>query len=224
MQQHAVDERRALAQTLRRSDPSASTLCGEWTTAQLAAHLVLRERSILDAGRFVPLPGLARRADRAVDDLAAATPYEDLVAAIERGPTWRDVIGPVPTAWLWSLPPVREQANLLEYLVHHEDVRRAGAGAPPRQLAGDVQQAVWARLQVLARLTLRGLPLGVRLQWPGHGEFASHLVRRGSPQVIVSGAPVELALFAMGRGAVAGVEFAGPPADVAAVRAGDLSF
>lgn len=224
MSRYAVQERHSLAQTLRVADPSAGTLCGEWTTAQLAAHLVLRERSLLEAGRFLPVPALARRTERAVDDFAANTPFGELVDAIDRGPTWREVHGPVPTAWLWSLPPVREQVNLLEYLVHNEDVRRAGPTWEPRHLAVDLQRAVWERLHLLARVTLRGLPLGVRLQWPGHGEIGSQLLRRGAPAVTVSGDPVELTLFAFGRGAVAEVTYDGSPADIAVVRESDISL
>ncbi|WP_375490311.1 TIGR03085 family metal-binding protein [uncultured Jatrophihabitans sp.] len=224
MAHHAVDERHALAQTLRRTDPFAATLSGEWNAAQLLAHLVLRERSIVDAGRFVPVPALARRADRAVADLAADTPYEQLIDVFDRGPTWREVHGPVPTAWLWSLPAVREQANVIEYLVHHEDVRRAEPDWQPRLLPVDLQRTLWQRLHVLSRVTLRRLPLGVHLQWPAHGQLASRLARRGAPVVTITGDPVELTLFALGRGAVADVQFDGAPADVAIVREGQISF
>jgi uncharacterized protein (TIGR03085 family) len=224
MSHHAADERHALAETLRRVAPDAPTLSGEWTAAQLAAHLVLRERSIAELAGRVPIAALQRRAARLVDDLAAARDYRELVDAVDSGPAWTDVMGPVPIAWLWALPPVRERANMLEYLVHHEDVRRAVPGWEPRALPDDTLRAIWTQLHLLARLTMRAVPVGVTLDWPGHGQIRSRLVRRGAPLVTVSGDPVELGLFAFGRGDVARVEFDGPEADVQAVRRADISL
>ena len=40
----ASRERAALVTTMRAVGPDAPTLCGDWTTRDLAAHLVLRER------------------------------------------------------------------------------------------------------------------------------------------------------------------------------------
>jgi uncharacterized protein (TIGR03085 family) len=224
MSHYAVDERHALAETLRSADPKSSTLCGEWTTAALTAHLVLRERSIVEMSGRLPVRRLRGRAEHAIDALVAGTPYEQLVDAVDRGPAWTDVIGPVPVAWLWSLPAVREQVNLIEYLIHHEDVRRATAGTAPRALPVDVQNAVWRRLPNIARLTMRTLPVGVALAWPSHGELRTRRARTDGPAVTVTGDPVELALFAFGRGAVAQVAFDGAPADVATVRGADLGF
>jgi uncharacterized protein (TIGR03085 family) len=214
----AVDERRALAETLRSVAPDSPTLCGDWTAAQLAAHLVLRERSIVEMSGRLPVRALQRRAEHAMDEFAAREPYARLVDAVEAGPSWRDLNGPVPVAWAWSIPVVREQANLLEYLVHHEDVRRAAATWQPRDLPADVQAAVWKRLPGLARLTMRGAPVGLALRSPEHGEVRTPRARRHGVAVTVTGAPVELALFAFGRQAVAKVEYEGSPADVAAAQ------
>jgi uncharacterized protein (TIGR03085 family) len=215
----AVTERTALAQTLRAAGPESATLCGEWNTAELAAHLVLRERSLVELGGRVPVAPLQRAAERAVERFAAATPYPEIVDGFERGPSWRE---PSATAWLWALPPVREAANLVEYVVHHEDVRRAADTWEPRRLTADMQAALWNRLRLMARLTLRSVPLGVVLRC-GHGEIANGMVGRGAPTVTVSGPPVELALFALGRQPVARVEYAGAAGDIAAVRGADLS-
>ena len=51
---HALQERIEFAETLRSTEPTAPTLCGEWSAAQLAAHLVLRERSVTEALGRVP--------------------------------------------------------------------------------------------------------------------------------------------------------------------------
>ncbi|MCW2594185.1 MAG: hypothetical protein JWP39_73 [Jatrophihabitans sp.] len=224
MQHHAVDERHALSETLRCADPDSETLCGDWTTAQLAAHLVLRERSVVELAGRLPVRRLREHAEQMILDLATREPYEKLVDLVHRGPSWSDLSWPLPVAWLWSLPPVREATNLLEYLVHHEDVRRARRGWAPRSLPPDVQDAVWQRLRLAARLTLRSVPVGIALRWPGPGELRTRLAGRGAPTVTITGDPVELAMFTFGRLGVAQVDYAGDPADIAAVRGADISI
>ena len=220
----AVDERHALAETLRSVAPDSPTLCGDWTAAQLAAHLVLRERSIVEMSGRLPVRALQRRAEHAMDEFAAREPYARLVDAIDAGPTWHDVKGPVPVAWAWSIPVVREQANLLEYLVHHEDVRRAAETWQPRELPAPVQAAVWKRLPGLTRLTMRGAQVAIALASPEHGEVRTPRAKRDGVAVTVTGAPVELALFAFGRQAVARVEYDGAPADVALARGAKMGI
>lgn len=208
---HAVQERVELAETLRSTDPAAPTLCGQWSAAQLAAHLVLRERSVTELLGRVPSERAHAVAQRAIDRYRARTPYAAMVAAVAAGPP------------LWSpfaLPPVREAINLLEYLVHHEDVRRAGTGWVPRVLPVQRQRAVWSRLRFAARLTLRQLPLAVRLEWPGAGGVS---VGCGTAEVTVSGPPEELALVAFGRQPVARVSYDGPDDAVATVRGASVA-
>jgi uncharacterized protein (TIGR03085 family) len=217
MVQFAVAERHALAQTLRSVEPSAPTLSGQWTAAQLAAHLVLRERSAVELLGRLPSRRLQRIAQRRIDGLVAREPYERIVDAVDRGPSWTDVEWPVPTAAIWAIPAVRERANLLEYLVHHEDVRRARPGWAPRELPGELQAEVWRRLPATMLLTMRAVRVGVALAWPGHGERRSPRARRTGVAVTVTGKPVELALFAFGRQAVARVDYDGKPDDVATV-------
>jgi uncharacterized protein (TIGR03085 family) len=224
MQHYAADERHALSETLRRAGADADTLCGDWTTAQLAAHVVLRERSLVEASGRLPVRALKERAERAVTDLAAREPYHRLVDAVAAGPSFRDGRLPLPIAWIWAVPAVREAANLLEYLVHNEDVRRAAPGWAPRALPPDVQQAVWKRLEFAGRLTLRNVPVGLVLTWPSHGEIRTKIARRGAPAVTVTGDPVELAMFTFGRLAVAQVGYDGAPGDIAAVKGADISI
>src|SRR6476659_8205887 len=102
----AVTERRALAETLRRTRPDAPTLSGKWTAAQLAAHLVLRERSATELLGRLPNKRMQQAAQREIDRLVAGEPYLQIVAAVEAGPSWRDARFPVPTALVWSLPAV----------------------------------------------------------------------------------------------------------------------
>jgi uncharacterized protein (TIGR03085 family) len=213
----ALAERHALAETLRRASPDAPTLSGQWTAAQLAAHLVLRERSATELLGRLPSERMQQLAQREIDRLVAGEPYLQIVAAVENGPTWRDAGLPIPTALVWSLPAVRERANLLEYLVHHEDVRRATAGWSPRPLPADQLSEVYRRLPMSIRLTMRRVPVGVALEWPGHRSVLTPRGKRHGVKVTVTGDPVELVLFAFGRRSVADVQLDGAPGDIAAV-------
>jgi uncharacterized protein (TIGR03085 family) len=223
MQHHALAERHALAETLRSAGPDAPTLCGEWTAAQLAAHLVLRERSLVELAGRLPVAKFRRLAERQINHLVATEPYGRIVDAVDRGPSWADATWPIPTAAIWSLPVIRESANLLEYLVHHEDVRRAAPDWTPRALPVDRQMAVWKRLPMMGRLTLRKVATSLELVWPSHGRIRTGSGRRG-PTVTVTGEPVELALFAFGRIGVAEVDYAGAPEQVAMVRGADIGI
>jgi uncharacterized protein (TIGR03085 family) len=212
MPNHALAERSDLVASLQSAGPDQPTRCGEWTTTQLAAHLVLRERSLAELAGRVPVGRFQAFAQRHLDAYVAEHSYEQLVAAIEQGP---------PRFSPFAVPVVRESVNLLEYLIHAEDVRRAVPGWEPRALPIDRQQAIWAKLRIAARLTMRSVPLPIELSWPGRGVVS---VGRGPARVVVSGDPVELALVAFGRQDVAAVDYAGSPADVTAVRTAEISI
>src|SRR5215467_13402937 len=114
MMKYARDERLALCALLDKTGPRAPTLCAGWTTGDLAAHLVLRERRP-DAGLGIlggPFAGYTRRAQRR---LADRMPYPQLVEAIRNGP---------PLFSVFAIPGADELGNVIEYFVHHEDVRR----------------------------------------------------------------------------------------------------
>ncbi len=225
MSHHALDERHALAATLRRTDPRAPTLCGQWRADQLAAHLVLRERSIGELAGRLPIAALQRRAQQGIDALVAEWSYEQLVDAVSSGPSWSDVRGPVPVAWFWALPAVRERANILEYLVHHEDVRRTGDDWVPRELPADFVAAAWAQLRLLARVTLRSVPVGLELRRRDEeGAIRTRAARQRGTDVTVHGDAVELALFAFGRAGVSRVQIDGAERDVRAVREASIGL
>lgn len=223
MAHFAADERHALAKTLRSVAPNSATLCGDWSAAQLAAHIVLRERSVVELLGRLPSKRLQRIAQREVDDLAAKQPYEQLIAVIDGGPSWSTAKWPDPTALVWSVPAVRERANLLEYLTHNEDVRRAQPEWEPRALSASVQSAVWRHLPGLTRLTTRRLPIRFALRAPGHGEVVTGR-GQGDPAASVTGDPVELVLFAFGRQSVAKVDYEGSEPDVARLRGARLGL
>jgi uncharacterized protein (TIGR03085 family) len=211
MADFVLDERSELVETLRAAGAGAPTVIPDWTTSQLAAHLVLRERSFAELAGRVPVGRFQDFAQRHLDRYVAGQRYEHIVDAFAAGPPrWSPL----------ALRTVREALNLLEYVVHHEDVRRAAGTWQPRRLPDEPLQAVWSRLRVGARLTMRSVPLPVLLSWPGHGEVA---VGREAPRVTVSGEPVELVMLAFGRQRVARVEFRGADADVAALRDATIS-
>jgi len=209
---HSRDERRGLCRLLIEVGPDAPTECAGWTTRDLAAHLVVRERRP-DSAIGIVVPSAAGYAERVRTRLRDETPWERLVEMIVTGPP------------LWSpfvLPGADSAANLVEYFVHHEDVRRAQPGWSPRALTPALERTLWNRL-MMARLTLRGAPVGVRLRWSDadRPDGPEQVAKQGSPTVTVSGGPAELLLWALGRTAVAQVELEGDAEAVARLRSAD---
>lgn len=202
-------ERAALVATAHETDPDAPTLCDGWTARHLLAHLVEREHQpwlvAVDLVEGRP-PGQERFMRRLVDEAAGLDGYRALVDRFAAGPpAW----SPVGLAG--------DRMNLVEYVVHHEDLRRAGPSpAGPRDLPTAVETAIWRRLRVAAKLPLRGSPVGIVLAAPGHGQVQAS---GGNLRAIVSGGPVELLLWAFGRRQVAHVEVAGLPEAVDGLRA-----
>lgn len=203
----AQRERAALADLVTGTGPDAPTLCGQWSTRDLLAHLVLRETR-LDAApgiAIAPLAGWTRR----VQDGIAQREWRRLVADLGDGPPW------------WSpfrlLDPV---VNGAELFVHHEDVRRAQPGWEPRLLPASQQEALWNQVRLVARLGYRHSPVGVLLR---RTSGATTTARRGPRAVTLVGEPAELLLHAFGRDEVR-LEAQGTQADVDTVLALDRSF
>lgn len=195
MPQYARSERQKLADLIQTLGPDAPTLNAGWTTRDLAAHLVLRERRP-DAAGGILIPPLRNYAERVRRQLAAR-PWDSLVDQVRRPPVWSPI----------SNPLLDEAANTMEFFIHHEDVRRAEAGWQPRDLPAGLQQALWRRASGLARLTLRRFPAEVLVQAPGYGQRAAG---RGGEQLRLVGAPSELVLFLSGRQRAARVQIDGP--------------
>jgi uncharacterized protein (TIGR03085 family) len=196
-------ERSALVETLRRVGPDAPTLCAGWTTRDLAAHLVVRERR-LDATPGITIPFLAGYTAKVQNQTAGSNSWDDLVEMVASGPPIYS-----PFKLLDSV------ANLGEMFIHHEDVRRAVDGWQPRVLDASTVATLRRQLALLSRMTLARLPAQVSLQTTDGQRIAR--VGRGDT-VTVRGEPQELVLFVAGRDA-ARVEFDGDAAAVAAVRA-----
>jgi uncharacterized protein (TIGR03085 family) len=198
--------------------PDAPTLCEGWTTFDLAAHLVVRERNLF-AGPGILVGDKVAPLARATADAMEKEKSRGYAAVVERVRTGPP-IGP------FAVPGLRTQINLVEYAVHHEDVRRAN-GLAPRDGVDDLQDALWPLLLRLGRFALRGVPSGVGVELARPGGEAT-VVRRGSRIVRVSGEPLELILWAYGRGEHAEVAFEpgeGATADdVAGVRAAHFTI
>ena len=190
-------ERAELADLLAAVGPDAPTLCGGWTTAQLAAHIVVRDRrpdalagyGLEEAGMGGPLAAWSHRQE---DRLRASTPYAEVVAKLRSGP---------PRWSLLAMPVLGPLLNTAEFAIHHEDVRRARPGWQVRDLPRAVQDQLWSASAFYARRAAgrRGLVLR-RTDAPGVER------RLGNGGRTVEGEPMELLLWAAGRRDVARVE------------------
>ncbi|MFD5324994.1 TIGR03085 family metal-binding protein [Streptomyces sp. NPDC127092] len=185
MSTHAKRERLLLADLLEAAGPDAPTLCEGWRTRDLAAHVVVRERRP-DAAAGSLVPALKSRLDRVTAEFAEK-PYEELVQLIRTGP---------PRLSPFTVKQVDEAANVVEFYVHAEDVRRAQPDWSPRELDPVFADTLWSRLEKSARLVGRKAPVGLVLRRP---DGRTVVARRGTPVVTVSGEPGELLMFLFGR-------------------------
>ncbi|WP_066588045.1 TIGR03085 family metal-binding protein [Cellulomonas timonensis] len=206
---HAL-ERADLVQALSDAGPDAPTLCAGWRTRHLAAHVVLRERSLVVPAGLGGGP-LAERADQAIEDAAAqgatAPGFEALLEQIAEGPRrWH------PLAWGGEL------ANVLEFFVHTEDVRRGDGEVEPRELDADRTEALWRQLLRMAPLAYRRSGAGVVLVRPDGVRRAVRRPTGDQGTVVVRGDVGELVLHVFGRGEAARVTLDGAPHAVEALR------
>lgn len=210
MSTHAQRERLLLADLLEQAGPDGPTLCEGWSTRDLAAHVVVRERrGDAAVGQFVPR--LADRLDRVRKEYARK-PYEELIQLIRTGP---------PRLSPFSIKQVDEASNTVEFYIHAEDVRRAVPDWTPRAIDPVFADTLWARLERAARLAGRKSPVGLVLRRPNGQTAVAH---KGSPVVTVTGEPSELTLFAFGRQDAAEVEVDGDKDAVAKLYAAKLGI
>jgi len=188
-------ERDALGRLLGEKGPDAPTLCEGWATRDLAAHLVLREHRPDAAAGILggPLAGYTARVQQRI---AEQHDYPQLIDMIRHGP---------PRLSLFGIPGVDERANVVEYFVHHEDVRRGAPGWRPRQLDPGMEDILWHRLGMV-KILLRRAPCGVVLRRAGSPGTRAITAKRGTPTVTVTGTPGELTLWSFGRTSAAQVQ------------------
>ena len=197
-------EREALCTLMLEVGPDAPTLCGGWTTRDLAAHLVLREGRPDAAGGIV-IPSLASYAAK-VQAQIAARPWTDLVEAVRTGP---------PRWSPQSIERLDVESNTVEFFVHHEDVRRAVDPWVARDLSADDSAQLWPRVGRIGKLLLRRCPSGVSVR-PTDGPAVGTNVRlrAGSSDVNLEGPVGEIVLALFGR-PTSGLEMRGSESDVA---------
>ena len=204
-------ERHELCDLFERLGPDAPTLSGEWTTHDLAAHLVVRERDPL-AGPGILISAFAGLTESRMARAKAKHTYAELVALVRTGPPF----GPMKPA------PIRYMANMVEYFVHHEDVRRP-AGEGPRTDRTDLDDALWSLLSRMAPLMLRSSGVeGVELRLLAD-DGRERRVGKGD-LVTIAGGVQELVLELYGRSTVAQVRFEGDDAAVERVRSGNFGI
>ncbi|MDT5002002.1 MAG: hypothetical protein QOK12_4107 [Mycobacterium sp.] len=198
----AQQERALLVTTMREVGPEQPTLCGDWTTRDLAAHLVVREGR-LDTAPGILIPALADYTARVQNQVASETDWDALLDKIASGP---------PTLSPFKL--LDAVVNVAEMFIHHEDVRRAVSGWEPRELDAGTTAALARQVPLMARMALSKVPAHLSLGTPEGKTLAT--VGRG-PTVVVTGEPGELLMFVSGRDE-ARVTFTGDDDAVRAVR------
>lgn len=206
-------ERAALCNTALEAGEHASTLCGRWTVKDLVIHLLVRERDPLGAPGIL-VPPLERLTDRSARRLANQD-FSSLVERVRQGPPkWSPM----------ALPPLDRAINTLEYFVHHEDIRRAGAEWQPRELTEREQKAIWKAITVAGKGLVRPAGVPVEIRWPGIEPARSAVLRKGVKPAVVSGPPAELTMFLFGREQHAGLEFTGDKQSLKALHRGELGL
>ena len=205
-------ERAELCDLFERVGPDAPTLSGDWTTQDLAAHLVVRERDLIGSPGIL-IPWFAGTTEKRMEHQVRRHGYQGLVDLVRSGPPF----GPM------KIPAVRAFANLVEFYVHHEDVRRPN-GDGPRTDRPDLDDGLWSMLGRMAPLMVRKAGVsGVRVVLRRE-DGQEHAAGRGDEVVVISGPAGELVLELYGRRSVAQVAYEGPDAAVARVRAAEFGI
>lgn len=203
-------ERLALCDLLAEVGPQADTLLPGWRTSRLAAHLLTRETRP-DARPGMVVPAAHRWTERVERGVAATNAYGDVVRRLRRGPPAFSA-GRLPGGW---------RADLHEWFVHHEDVRRANGHRPrpdgPEQRRLD--DGVWGVLPLFGALLARRVDATVVLV---SEDGRRRRVRRGPGTVEIHGRPSEMLLALFGRREVASVHAIGTPEAVDAWASGTL--
>ena len=198
-------ERNSICDLFAEYGPDAPTLCAGWTTRDLAAHLVVRERRP-DAAAGILISKLSAYGDR-VRSRTAAGDWNKLITTVRNGPARFSPL---------RLPLLDRLANTVEFYVHVEDVRRAQPDYEPRNPDTAVENQLLTMMRRGARLLARSAPCGLILHPTGGKPITA---KKGLPAVTVSGDVGEIVLFMYGRLEQAVVKLDGPAELVEALRA-----
>jgi len=199
-------ERAALCDTLERLGPDAPTLCEGWTTADLAAHLVVRERNPL-AGPGIVFGGPFASYTASAMEKEKAKGYEVLLATLRGGPPG-------------YMKSTMAALNVNENWVHHEDARRANGDAP-RPEDPDTAAVLTGVIRRTGKFGTRRIkPCGLALELPDE----MIILRAGHPTAVMHGATGECVLYLAGRRDAAVVTLDGDAAAIEILRTAKLGI
>jgi uncharacterized protein (TIGR03085 family) len=198
----AQQERQTLCDLFVEQGADAPTLCEGWSTSDLAAHLVVRERRP-DSGPGLVWPPLAAYTEKVRQARRDRSSWESLVETVRQGPPL-------------LLRPFDAAMNTVEYFIHVEDVRRAQDGWEPRRISPELADALWARVGAGGMAKKVGATIIVSS--PGRDDKQSGT----GPALTLSGDPGELTMFGAGRQKAARVEISGDETLAAQLRAAAL--
>jgi uncharacterized protein (TIGR03085 family) len=198
----AQQERSTLCDLLLEYGAAAPTLCEGWLAADLAAHLVVRERRP-DSGPGLVWPRLAAYTEKVRRAERDRVPFETLVETVRGGP---------PAL----LRPFDGPMNTVEFFIHTEDLRRGRDGWLPRVVSSELADALWARVGPGGMA--KKVPARIVLTSPGRDAKEAG----SGPRLTLAGDPGELVMFGAGRQVAAQVEIDGDDALAAQLRAATL--
>ena len=198
----AQQERESLSDLFLEYGPDAPTLCEGWNAADLAAHIVVRERRP-DSGPGLVWPPLAAYTEKVRLAARDRMSWEQLVSTVRSGPPL-------------LLRPFDGPMNTVEFFIHVEDLRRAQDGWAPRAISPALADALWARVGPGGMA--KKVPATVVLHSPGRDDKQSGT----GPLVTVTGDPGEHTMFGAGRQQAARVEITGDATLAAQLRAASL--
>ena len=203
-------ERVALCDLFLEVGPDEPTLCGSWSTRDLAAHLVVRERRP-DAAIGIVSHFFADHSEK-VRVAEAERPWTEIVERVRTGPpAWNPM----------HLEPIDTAANSVEFFVHHEDVRRARAGWTARSLGADLESALADMVRRGGGMLTRTAKVGLVVIADGRDPMQ---LRTGPTTVTISGPIGECVLYLYGRKDVARVSLDGPADAMAKVAAASFGI
>jgi uncharacterized protein (TIGR03085 family) len=198
----AQQERETLCDLFLEHGPDAPTLCEGWVAADLAAHLVVRERRP-DSGPGLVWPPMAAYTERVRLAARDRMSWEQLVASVRSGP-------PV------LLRPFDGAMNTVEFFIHVEDLRRGQEGWEPRAIPPELAEALWARVGPGGMA--KKVPATIVLTSAGRDDKQAG----AGPLVTVTGDPGELTMFGAGRQQATRVEITGDAALAEQLRSASL--
>ena len=192
---------------------AAETLCAGWDAGDVAAHLVAREREPWTTPGLVlggPFAALTRRRQRRWRAKGRAALERKLRAG--------------PTPWMSAGPMAGAQA--VEDWIHHQDIRRGGAGLPRLDPTPALQEQMWEALPRFAKGSVGRIDTDGVIAFTDGDRRVAVRVSRGrrlgsatdaQADATVRGPISELLLYAVGR-SVADVSVTGKPDLVAALE------